>query len=440
MKRRKKIKYGLSEHDCKGINFSYDYIEERDKFIKSILKNKINKFETKIEDNALKIISFIAIFGMLSVSVDVVFPLLKKSKKLVKSPYDGNSIVMTLDKQYKEIKKIYNLLYPLADEETIKKEFEEMSLKQKKDYLLFSALLKNNDYDKEDIRFLSGYLGYLEDNNFTNYDEIYKIIRTSDLEKNVDIQKNNVTGNYDVLNNKINLQDYKALPHEFFHLEDAYLHNCYNPKDYEYQDWFVEGFDEVLSCEYMTKKNTSYPVECAAIRSFTEILGYNKMLEVRSTGDFSIFVDALTQKGANIADVNKLLKLLNEHIRNEKDEDFVNFLNSEEIKKQIYQKFIIIYKQTHKGDNSVTPIFVHNIESILDSDLENYNEFNNYLFNSKLNNTILFNDIKTQGGGQQIQEYFHDDYLLVYVDDVCVKKCTYEIDEDNNIQKTYTYY
>lgn len=306
---------------------------------------------------------------------------------LTPSPYNGNSISINSDELKDKIRNIGKILEPQLSYSYIDEQINSMTDDQKKALLLLDAIYQNSDYTEEDLKGLRGYTQYLLDNKYINYENIYKIIKSSKLEKDVDLP-NGIAGQYWRFFNKIELESYDSLQHEFFHLENHANHllgfysNYYNNT---YQSWFEEGFSEVLAFEYTDKKCNSYPVSCCAIRLFTEFVGPDKMFETRSDGDLSILVDALINKGVEKSDVEELFDLLNEHNSiykkvcedEEQYSDKINMLSS--LSNQISNKFITIYNQIYNTPDIVSPIFIKTLIDINENKISNINY---YLFNN----------------------------------------------------------
>lgn len=350
-------------------------------------KKNINKLERK-RKIIKKLIISLNIVNMLIAGYNLER---KVSPILTPSPYDGNEIDIDLDKLDKEVIKVSKVIeQSMSEEEIIKYVENNMSMDEKKNRLLLSALYKNPYYNKNDQVQFAGYLQYLSDNPYIDYETVYKKFKSSILLKNVSLQ--NASGNYSSMYNIIKLDDYSSFGHEGFHLEDMYLHNYMNDKTdgYDFQDWFVEGFAEVLSSEYIDFENTTYPVECAAIRIFTEFLGSDKMLEVRSKGNFEIFVDAMVEKGVDKQELLDLLDVLNKYTKEYKRD----CKNTEEIEEQknncdylvhiIFEKFVSIYNEIYDTPEKVSPIFVYNLDKIINQETQYFNEFNYFLFNKRM--------------------------------------------------------
>ena len=350
---------------------------------------------------------------------------------LVKSPFDGNSIVITQDDLDLEIKDVYNVLYPNLTENDIQKILNNKSEKEKKDLLLFSSLLENKDFDNEDIKYLQGYLKYLNDNNYVNYEKTYKLIKSAYLSKNQKLY--NARGNYNPKINKIKLEDKTALPHEFFHLEDMYINNSEKDIFNTEQNWFMEGTAEVLSCEYITNDNNSYPVQCSAIRCLAELLGSDKILEARSKGDFDIITDALEEKGISRKESEELFSLLEQHLKYYK---MPNLTSSEinaiyNISIEISNRLLKIYMQI-RNTTIISPIYEYNLKNIINNDLEDYNAFNYYLFNKEKQDNQLINRKAIDENGKIVCEEYYDDYKIRYKDNDKQEKITYEYDQNKD--------
>ena len=374
MRKNKKIKYGLSEKDCKGINFSYDYLDEERKKIRE-------KIGTNTKFLINKVLPFILIFNIV-IKLNPLFSILygKLKLNLTKSPFDGNSISMDAEDLNKSIFKVYDRITTKSDIE-IQNLIDNMDEKQKKDYLLFSAILENEDFEINDIVYLMGYLDYLKDNEYIDYEGIYKRIKTVNIKRNINYSDGTL-GIYNSRKNEIKLSDkyyIDTLSHEFFHLDDQYLYNCENKIDFEsLQDWFTEGFSEELSNEYMEDYQIAYTVECSAIKIFTEIIGKEKMFEIRGTGNFNLFFEELANKGVTKKELKKLLETLNSHCYHEKNCcKYDNTLADYEQK--ISSMFIDLYNKIYNSPKVIPPIIAENIEYIKNRS-KNFNNYNNQIF------------------------------------------------------------
>ena len=434
--------------------FYYDieeFVEEKDRLKENITSNKYKtikfkeklnaaknekKLKEKVNNNKntkkLNLIQKAAIAyticGIIS-SCGMIYNLAKP--KLVKSPFDGNSIVITQDDLDLEIKDVYNVLYPNLTENDIQKILNNKSEKEKKDLLLFSSLLENKEFDNEDIKYLKGYLKYLNDNNYVNYEKTYKLIKSAYLSKNQKLY--NARGNYNPRINKIKLEDKTALPHEFFHLEDMYINNSEKDIFNTEQNWFMEGTAEVLSCEYITNDNTSYPVQCSAIRCLAELLGSDKILEARSKGDFDIITDALEEKGISRKESEELFSLLEQHLKYYK---MPNLTSSEinaiyNISIEISNRLLKIYMQI-RNTTIISPIYEYNLKNIINNDVEDYNAFNYYLFNKEKQDNQLINRKAIDENGKIVYEEYYDDYKIRYKDNDKQEKITYEYDQNKD--------
>lgn len=296
---------------------------------------------------------------------------------LVNSPYDGNRIDISDYELNKNLIKITGVLDDQLSYDEIKKKIENnMTIDEKKNSLLLYALYENKTFDEQDIKNIAGYINYLNDNKYINYELTYKILRSSKLIKNVNLG-NDLSGVYLDTLNIITISDDNALGHELFHNEDIYIwKNRLSAKSIYL--WFVEGFAEVLNQEYMDSNSNSYPVFCSAIRIFTEMIGKDNMLKIRTTGEFNILLEFFKEK--NI-DENNLIILFDDLdkclLMNKKNE------NTDELRLKICAEFINLYNDLYNYPEYINPTFIQNLNNI-ESDYSNkLNTFKYYLFNSE---------------------------------------------------------
>lgn len=346
------------------------------------------KKKDKLDNIFLCVTSLIASVGM----TFCFFTLERLSKpKLTKSPYNGNKISIDDKELSEKIKEVKEVLEQELGSDAINAYInDQMSDEEKKNLLLMYAIYENPYFSNSDLVQLEGYLQYLKDNPYINYEFVYKLFRSSMLLKEINLK--DAAGIYLPHLNIIKLNDNSALAHECFHLEDIYLQNHINTvrPDYDFQDWFVEGFAEVLSSEYVDHGIDSYPVQCAAIRIFTEFLGSDKMLEVRSKGDFEIFVNAMVEKGIDKQELLDLLDVLNKYSKEYKrycktpEEEEEQKSNCTSLAAIICEKFALMYNKIYNEPTLVSPIFIYNLEHLKNQESHDFNKFNYFLFNKKI--------------------------------------------------------
>ncbi len=353
-----------------------------------LLTRSEQKKKDKLDNIFLCVTSLIASVGM-TLSFFTIERLCKP--KLTKSPYNGNKISIDdkeLSEKIKEVKEV--LEQEIGSDEINAYINDQMSDEEKKNLLLMYAIYENPYFSNSDLVQLEGYLQYLKDNPYINYEFVYKLFRSSMLLKEINLKDD--SGSYLPHLNIIKLNYNSALAHECFHLEDIYLQNHINTvrPDYDFQDWFVEGFSEVLSSEYVDHESVSYPVQCAAIRIFTEFLGSDKMLEVRSKGDFEIFVNAMVEKGIDKQELLDLLDVLNKYTKEykrdcktpeEKEEQKSNCISLAAI---ICDKFALMYNKIYDTPEKISPTFVYNLTNLKNQTSHDFNKFHYFLFNKMI--------------------------------------------------------
>lgn len=315
-------------------------------------RNKIIKFITYADAIALSVTLTISLSAMERIIKPILSP----------SPFDGREVKIDSVKTDERIKEVYKTLNPNLTTEEIIEYIEKVDdIESKKRLLLLDALNQNKNFNDEDLREFAGYLEYLKDNKYIDYEKTYKILKNVGLYKDVKLGPGKA-GVYNPTLNNVYLEDYSSLTHELFHAEHSYIYTKYS--------WFEEGFTEVLNYEYCKESSYSYPVECAAIRIFTDFIGTDNMFKIRSYNDFNILFEGMKSKGVDEEIIKKTFNLLEEH-----KIKYLEYcahatelldIDLKNLETQIAKNFIYMYNIVYNTPDKISSIFVENLFSIVD--------------------------------------------------------------------------
>lgn len=357
------------------------------------------------------------VFGIIELSTFT----LSNKYKLVNSPYDGSQIKVSDEQFNNNLKNVVKYFNEKLSDIEIDKLISEMDEYQKKNYTLMHAIISNPSFSKEEINNLSGYINYLNDNPYVNYEDTYKLLKSCNI-YNKDLKK--IAGRYNHITNEITyINNGNSIMHEIFHLEDMYLHeNIYNA---EFQDWFIEACAEVLAEEYQPKEDTTYNVVCAALRLIIRFIGSDVILKARSTGNFNIITEALINKGIDKNSIIKLYKFLNKY-----NHSFKNCSLSDEkmkeLRKEISDIFVNMYLKVNKDESeNIDPLFIKQLDNLIYDRGTNLQSFKEYEFNNlekqnmKNCNAIEYKDIEKiylNDGAifSPVTRFFKDDHIIIF--------------------------
>lgn len=350
--------------------------------------------------------------GLVAITVFCSGKVLAKPKlKIVDNPFNGCEIIIDdnlLNKMISDLNKYVD------DDDFYNNTINDMTLSEKSKQLLLYAYYSNNSIHIKNLDILKSYLCYLEDNSYSNYEEIYDKLNTLIVRKRFFIG-NGVLGNYNYLNNLINITDVdSSYLHEIMHMDD----NCKRNSKYStmYYKWISEGTAEVLASEYYNVGSTTYPVECAAIRLITRLVGSDLILKMRQEGNQRIIVDELIKKGANKEEIIKLFDLLEKNISNPSSDNRV----------EIAREFTDLYAKLNKNDY-MDSIYGFDIFNIMFNNSINHNEIDYYLFNKKYCNKNQITYINKKSDGGYVKSIYKNDYCINYFNDDYMEEKKYTV-------------
>lgn len=387
--------------------------------------------------------------------VNIVFNIFNNRKRLVRSPYDGNTIIINEETEELKIKKVINALNKQFTKDEINQYYDKLKEDEKRNYLLMSAIISNPFYNDEDLKNIEGYLNYLNDNPYIDYETIYKLLKSSIIKESKKID--GASAMYYSDKNLILYSDSSSILHEIFHLENKYL--MLHEYDEDFQDWFNEASSEVLAGEYQNNKSYTYSCECAALRLVTNLIGSDCILKARSIGDFSVITNNLINKGAKEDTINKTFELLNQHVtltkkigysNNQEEKDEIKDVQKE-LRKSISDNIVKMYLEINGYDTKyVNPLFLRELNDLIFENKVDYFDFSVYLFNREqkdINGEYLaienccYQDIEHNGvilHKYPCQKYYNNDsYIMLYEinDNLYKKEYKNEIDALYNYKK-----
>lgn len=235
------------------------------------------------------------------------------------------------------------------------------SIDEKKAYLLYYALLSNEYLTTEEKEKLTGYIQYFIDNKYLDYEYVYRKLYFLIVNPNDEtLLEDGVAGIYNQDNNSMTFandssRDY-AISHEIFHAEEK-SGELLSYSDYA---WFIEGLACVLNYEYLNDKDDAKNIKAYFIRLLCELVDPDILLQVRSTGNMNILINALKDKGVHKEDTLELFKLFNDYNFLKKEERTINgAVNdiNEKLKIQISIKLIEIYNTVYNTPDTIKPIY-----------------------------------------------------------------------------------
>lgn len=348
--------------------------------------------------------------------------------RLMPSPFDGNQINLDVNELNERVVAVYEVIKPQMSTDEIKKYVaEHLSQDEKKNALLLYALQENPFVSNEEERAFAGFIQYANDNKHLDYERIYRTFRTVWILKSQSLS-GATEAEYSPLFNIIRIEELSALYHELFHLED---HGNYKYNG-EVQDWFIEGYTEVLKSEYVGIPSNAYSAESSVIRIITEIIGRENMFMARGSKGFDVVVNALLEKGVEKKTLDELLYNLNEYSRKNTaylKYDDVSKTEIEEHLRKTSDLLVEVYNQVYNYPEVVNPRFVYNLELFNKKQTLDLKKVNYYLFNGALLNrypVMTTNEkddllsIESNGVVKERPAYFYDEYkdnaLLTHVE------------------------
>lgn len=276
------------------------------------------------------------------------------------NPFDGQSISSSdFSANYKAMK-AKSFVEDECFKETINN-IKNSNVEEKKAYLLYYALLSNEYLTTEEKKVLAGYIQYFIDNKYLDYEYVYNKLSSFKINPNDEsLYENGNAGIYTRADNSITFandseRDY-AISHEIFHAEDK-SGELLSYSDYA---WFIEGLVCVLNYEYLNDKDNAKNIKAYFIRLLCELVDPDILLQVRSTGNMNILINALKDKGVHKEDTLELFKLFNDYNFLKKEERTINgAVNdiNEKLKIQISIKLIEIYNTVYNTPDTIKPIY-----------------------------------------------------------------------------------
>lgn len=355
------------------------HFKDRDPFV---YNDSLYTKKKKREDRIKRIISALLACNILVCGI--VISLDVKYKFDHDNPFDGQSISSSdFSTNYKAMK-----ARSITEDENLKEAIEYIKnsdIDEKKAYLLYYALIANEDLTKEEKKNLSGYIQYFLDNKYLDYERIYRkfssfLILPDDPDLFGD--ENLIGGVYKHRDNTLTFTSQEgrnfALGHETGHAEDNLLETEHNLLETEHYDftWLIEGLTALLDYEYKDGPTETYDIEVTFCRILCEFIDPDVLLETRAKGDINILINALLDKGLSSTDVNHLFYSFGKINHARKAE----YLDEE--KATTIGLLKRIYRKINKSSSKINPTFYEYISYIANGCYAYYPP-NKYYFNSK---------------------------------------------------------
>lgn len=204
--------------------------------------------------------------------------------KIATNPFDGSQIstsFLETDVKYIKVKSY------LEDEkfiDIIKDIRQNSNINEKKAYVLYYAILENQDLTEEEKNVLSDAIRYFSDNPYIDAEYVYEqLSKINIIKRNATFPGTNISSMFSysmdaqekiVYGGEIKLGNEKDLFHEYIMHGTSKNHTA---------SWIEEGYASIIDAEYHSSNDSnyliefdSYPVEASIIRFLCEIMGKEK--------------------------------------------------------------------------------------------------------------------------------------------------------------------
>lgn len=335
------------------------------------------------------------------------------------NPFNGNKITSSSYITDMKVSKAIDLLF----EDDFKK-YESMDEKEIKAYLLYDAIINNDNFTSEEKQRLSVLIEDWKSNDYLDYETLYNKLESITIQRDVNFQGTNVIEQYYRNENKIllsyideNASDYKTKKEKITNkLIHAVRHASRTSEIKPGEEWLEEAYCSILDSEDMNA-DWDYKLGTNTIRVLCEILGRESGPEIikkaRYEGDIQILTDALKEKGISEELCEKLYNLEEEY------KNLTGIITSDEIitkRLNISNKCAKIlsemYKIAHNDPAKETYVIEILLSSIMEDEKLNMNMYKFYYYNETLKEEYPTFAKESDNGITYYDEYTSTSYRI----------------------------